>query len=163
MFHGDLEGAIPLPAVFLKEIAASLKQGNGFGIDLRSLNPINPANTAVDEFQTRSIEGFTKGSESVRHVFTEQAGKRSLRYMVPDVATSKVCVDCHNAHPGSLRKDYKVGDVMGGLEVTVPIEAELAVAMGDVSRAMGYGLAAIVAMGFASLAFLRKGRYRPAL
>lgn len=156
VFHGDLEGAIPLPAVFLKEIAASLKEKNGFGIDLRSLNPINPANTAVDEFQTRAIEGFTKGSESVRHVFTEQEGKRSIRYMVPDVATSKVCVDCHNAHPGSYRKDYKLGDVMGGLEVTVPIEAELAVAMGDVSRAMGYGLAAIVVMGFASLAFLRK-------
>ncbi|MEK7679728.1 MAG: methyl-accepting chemotaxis protein, partial [Deltaproteobacteria bacterium] len=156
VFHGDLEGAIPLPAVFLKEIASSLKENNGFIIDLRSLNPINPANTAVDEFQTQSIEGFTKGSESVRHVFTEQAGKRSLRYMVPDVATSKVCVDCHNANPASHRKDYKVGDVMGGLEVMVPIEAELAVAMGDVSRAMGYGLAAIVVMGFASLVFLRK-------
>ncbi|MBI5237124.1 MAG: DUF3365 domain-containing protein [Deltaproteobacteria bacterium] len=154
-FHGDVEGAVPLPAVFLKEIAASLKEKNGFSIDLRSLNPINPANTAVDEFQTQSIEGFTKGAASAAHLFTGQADKRALRYMVPDVATSKVCVDCHNANPASRRIDYKVGDVMGGLEVTVPIEAELAAAMGDVSRAMGYGLAAIVLMAFASFVFLR--------
>jgi len=31
-------------------------------------------------------------------------------------------VDCHNQHPASPRKDLKVGDVMGGVVVRVPLE-----------------------------------------
>jgi hypothetical protein len=31
------------------------------------------------------------------------------------------CVECHNAHPSSPKKDFKVGDVMGGLVISFPL------------------------------------------
>jgi hypothetical protein len=29
-------------------------------------------------------------------------------------------VDCHNQHMNSPKKDYKLGDVMGGIVITIP-------------------------------------------
>jgi len=32
------------------------------------------------------------------------------------------CVECHNPHPRSPKRDFKSGDVMGALVVRVPLE-----------------------------------------
>ena len=39
----------------------------------------------------------------------------------------KACVDCHNSHPESPKRDWKVGDVRGIQEVTItqPIAANI--------------------------------------
>jgi hypothetical protein len=39
-----------------------------------------------------------------------------------DRAVSQACVDCHNTHPHSPKKDFKLGDVMGGLVIEIPLE-----------------------------------------
>ena len=36
-----------------------------------------------------------------------------LRFAVADVMTSESCVACHNTHPNSPKKDWKLGDVRG--------------------------------------------------
>jgi hypothetical protein len=55
------------------------------------------------------------GSESLggRHYFTA---------VYAEVATVNACADCHNQNPASPKKDFKTGDVMGGLVVRVPLE-----------------------------------------
>ncbi|MDE3049644.1 MAG: DUF3365 domain-containing protein, partial [Nitrospirota bacterium] len=40
----------------------------------------------------------------------------------PDRAVAQTCVTCHNEHPNSPRRDFKVGDVMGGIIITIPID-----------------------------------------
>ena len=49
-------------------------------------------------------------------------GRRYLTAVYPDKALSPACVSCHNEHPKSARKDWKQGDVMGGLVVRVALE-----------------------------------------
>jgi uncharacterized protein DUF3365 len=41
--------------------------------------------------------------------------------LYPDVAVSQSCVGCHNAHPQSPKKNFTVGDVMGGLVLSIPV------------------------------------------
>ena len=38
-----------------------------------------------------------------------------------DRAVSQSCVGCHNAHPRSPKKDFKMDDVMGGLVIEIPL------------------------------------------
>ena len=37
------------------------------------------------------------------------------------MATRQSCVDCHNAHPHSPRKDFQLGEIMGGLIIEFPL------------------------------------------
>lgn len=40
----------------------------------------------------------------------------------PDRAVSRACVNCHNSHKESPKHDFKMNDVMGGLEILIPLE-----------------------------------------
>ncbi len=154
--YHERENAIPLPATFTKEISGLLGAENGINIKINSLNPINPANGPVDDFQKNALERFSMGSEASHYSFSTVDGRQVVRYMIPDIATSQVCVDCHNANPSSPKKDYRIGDVMGGLEIVVPIESEMAAAMKDIWRSIIFGFAVILSMGIAGLAYIRK-------
>lgn len=154
--YHDTEKAIPLPATFTKEVSESIGSEGGFHMEILSLNPINPASGPKDAFQKEALEHFFSGSDTRYFRFEKYRGKESVRYMIPDVATSQTCVDCHNRYPTSPKRDFKIGDVVGGLEITMPIESEMAVAMTDIWRSIGYGFGVILAMGLVGLAFIRK-------
>ena len=51
----------------------------------------------------------SKGRETA-HEFTEVDGQRVVRYAQARVM-ERSCVECHNTHPQSPRKDWQVGDV----------------------------------------------------
>ena len=38
-----------------------------------------------------------------------------------DLAVTRLCIDCPNSHPTSPRSDFKVGDVIGGLVISFPL------------------------------------------
>jgi hypothetical protein len=38
-----------------------------------------------------------------------------------DRAVSQACIGCHNAHPRSPKKDFKLDDVMGGIVIEIPL------------------------------------------
>ena len=46
----------------------------------------------------------------------------NFRAIYADRAVSQACVGCHNTHPRSPKKDFKMGDVMGGLVIEIPLE-----------------------------------------
>ncbi len=39
-----------------------------------------------------------------------------------DVAVAPVCTSCHNEHKDSPKRDFKLGDVMGGVVIRIPLE-----------------------------------------
>lgn len=154
--YHNVKGSIPLPVTFIKEVSRSLGIKGGYRMALISRNPLNPVSGPSDDFQKMAMESLFKDGSAVYYSFEKVGGQESVRYMVPDVATSETCVDCHNSHPSSSKRDYKIGDVLGGLEVVVPIESELKVAMADIWRSIAYGFIVIVTMGVAGLAFIRR-------
>jgi hypothetical protein len=38
-----------------------------------------------------------------------------------DIAVAPACVDCHNEHKDSPRNDFKIGEVMGGVVIRIPL------------------------------------------
>ena len=60
------------------------------------------------------------GQETV-HDFTEIHGEPVVRYAQARIMKQS-CVDCHNTHPLSDRRDWKVGDVRGVLEIIRPLK-----------------------------------------
>jgi PAS domain S-box-containing protein len=72
-------------------------------------------------------------------------GRMVMRVLMGDRATAQSCVDCHNAHPKSPKHDFKLGGLMGGLEIAVPMETYL----NDSRRDM-----ALTAFGGAGLSLL---------
>src|SRR3990172_551890 len=157
------ERAIPLHTIFLKEVMRTIALGEGFSVGFKSFYPINPGSLPVDDFQKNALEAFSAGVETMAHSFEEVDGRESIRYMVPAVATSGTCVECHNTYPGSPRTDYEIGDVIGALEVVVPIESEMVLAMADIWRAIGYGFIVVVTMAFIGLWFIRRVIPEPVL
>jgi len=59
----------------------------------------------------------------VAYYTEEELGGRSFFTAVyAERAALTSCVDCHNLQPGSPRRDWKTGDVMGAVVVRVPLE-----------------------------------------
>jgi hypothetical protein len=83
-------------------------------MEILSLNPINAANGPKDAFQKKALELFASGSDT-RTQLRAVHGHGVREVHDPDVATSQTCVDCHNSYPTSPRRDFKIGDVVGGL------------------------------------------------
>ena len=154
--YQNKDRSIPVHTTFMKEAGQTLGVEGSLQMELVSLTPINQANAPRDAFQREALERFVKGSDTSSHSFGDHKGKESLRYMIPDIATSQTCVDCHNTQAASPRKDYRIGDVIGGLEIILPIESEMAAAMDDIWRSIAYGFIVVLAMGLVGLAFIRK-------
>ena len=76
-----------------------------------------------------------------------------MQYMAADFASAQACVVCHNAHPNSPKQDYELGDMMGALVVTIPLNDELSAARKDaVYIALGnIGVLAILSVGLVLL------------
>lgn len=125
-------------------------------IDTLSSKPVNRKQGGQNAFQKEALKLITSGERlPVHRLLTDPNGIRSIHYAVADIATSESCVSCHNTYP-SDRGNYRLGDVMGAIEVIVPVESEMKSAMREIRRSVAYGLAVIAVMGIAGFAFLGK-------
>ena len=59
---------------------------------------------------------------SVRFYRLSEALQPYFTALYADRAVSQACVDCHNQHPESPRGDFKLGEVMGGVVVTMKVD-----------------------------------------
>lgn len=106
------------PAYIMKQAMAEYSELYGVKGHITSLKPLNPAN-APDEWESEALTAFETGGMKERIEFTKIGGVPYLRLMQPMI-TKKGCLKCH-AHQG-----YKVGDVRGGVSVTLPMAPYLA-------------------------------------
>jgi hypothetical protein len=114
---------LPLPAQFLMEAGRLISQG-GSGLQFRLISnwPINKTNRPVTEFEQQGLTEILASPDRPYTGITMQDGRPVFQAIYADRAVSQSCVGCHNAHPGSPRRDFKPRDVIGGLLVTVPLQ-----------------------------------------
>jgi len=115
-------GTLPLPAQFLAE-AALLMRGEANGIRVRLLSnwPINKRNRPNTEFERVGLTEILVNSDRPHTSVVTEGGSRYFQALYPDKAVSQTCIGCHNAHPNSPKKDFKLRDVMGGILLTIPL------------------------------------------
>ena len=121
--HWRDEQGVPLPAQFLLESGRMVAQKDlKFSFRLASLTPIYVWNGATTDFERKGLDTVNKDPSKPFGGFVKLNGGRYYQAVYPDHAVSQSCVTCHNQHPNSPRRDFKVGDVMGGIIITIPID-----------------------------------------
>ncbi len=122
------QGAIPLPATLSMLLGERIgSAGKDFSVKLYSGYPFpwRSEGGLHDEFAKHAWGHFTSG-EAKPYIRIEAVnGVLSVRYAVADVMRPS-CVGCHNSHSQSPKRDWRVNDVRGVLEVIQPIDAGIA-------------------------------------
>ncbi len=120
--HWKDERGVPLPAQYLMESGRLVTlKGLSLNFRLSSLTPIYVWNGANTDLERQALSAVEKDASKPHFGFIKKNGVRMFQAVYADRATSQACVDCHNTHPNSPRRDFKLNDVMGGIVITFPV------------------------------------------
>ena len=119
--YAVINGSIPLPSTFLKEVSDGIKQKGIYSYDLLSKWNINKEKGLTTDFEKEAFDYLYNKKGKVFSRFLIHNGLYTLRYATPDIASAETCTTCHNVHEDSPKNDLEVGDVMGILVVNIPI------------------------------------------
>ena len=124
--YHDVTGTLPLPATFVRE-ASEIASAQRAGYTAQVISPwaINKDRGLSDNFHHEAFSTLSMDPEAYVARIDTIEGQSVMRIVMGDIASAQSCVDCHNAHPESPRHDFKLHDLMGGLEVIMPIEQYL--------------------------------------
>lgn len=127
----------PLPALFLRAIAASLERSPvRLGLYLGSDFPIR----AENRFDGAQLEKFYKIRNNRQAQFFFATDIQVHVAMFPDVAVSKPCVSCHNTHLNSPKTNWEIGDIMGAVTWMYPASEVSADDLLTLLKAFGQGV-----------------------
>lgn len=114
---------LPVHAQMLRHAARDIQQrGAEFSYTLRSLWPVNPGHGPQTQVEQTGLEQVARQPEQNFYAEEELGGRSYFTAIYADRATLPSCVECHNRHPRSPKRDFKSGDVMGAIVVRVPLE-----------------------------------------
>lgn len=118
-FH-DVPGAVPISATFSMEIGRlTASQNHNVRYEFISDYPfIGQAAHQFDAFRTKALAAFRADPRLTVQEDVQGGWDRTVTIAAP-IKMSQGCVDCHNIHPDSPKKDWKVGDVRGIQVVSV--------------------------------------------
>ena len=123
--HAGVNGVLPLPATVIHDLSA-LMQDRGTRVNLYSGFPFpNRKQRKLDDFQQASWDYLVANPTEIYTQTVEENGKTLVRVAISDTMVAQACVNCHNSHPETPRKGWKLGDVRGVLEVSSDIGSYL--------------------------------------
>ena len=118
--YQDFPGAIPLPATLSLELGKVISEHQN-NITYRFVSDypfVNRAPHALDAFETNSLRRLRENPNQTINGASSSIFTDRIRLIAP-VIMEQACVSCHNAHPESPKRDWKVGDVRGLQEVSI--------------------------------------------
>lgn len=114
---------LPVHAQMLRTASQNIqKHGAEFSYTLRSLWPLNASHGPQTQIEQAGLEFVVKHPGESFYTEEELGGRSYFTAIYADRATLSSCVDCHNRHPRSPRRDFQLNDVMGAIVVRVPLE-----------------------------------------
>jgi len=131
------------PAYMTRQVHELELVNDGVRGHITSLNPIRPAN-APDDWERQALQAFEQGDEEVASVEILN-GEPYLRLMRPFV-TEQSCLKCHE------QQGYQVGDIRGGISLSVPMAPYNALA-GEQTAQMIAGHGGLWALGLIGIFF----------
>ncbi len=116
------KNTLPLPAQFLMESGRVMaRKGIGLQYRLISLWPINKRNVASGEFQKNGLTAILAHPTKPFTGYVTVGQARYFQAVYPDLAVTEGCIGCHNAHPESAKRDFKLNDVIGAMVISIPV------------------------------------------
>ena len=127
--HFEDDKALVLPAQMFRfgsELAmkrAEKLDDVDFSYTLQSLWPINKQNAPKTAAEKEGLK-YVAENKGKNFYTTEKLGDKTyFTAIYADTGVAPVCVSCHNKHPDTPKKDFKLGDVMGGVVIRIPIKS----------------------------------------
>ena len=120
--HFDDDKALPLPAQMFRFGAEHVAdKTDKFSYSLLSLWPINKQNAPRTEIEKAGLKYVAENKGKNYYGEETLGGQKYYTAVYADVAVAKVCASCHNDQKDTFRSDFKVGDVMGGVVIRIPM------------------------------------------
>jgi hypothetical protein len=120
--HWKDDKALPLPAQMFRFGAERVTEKKlGFSYSLLSLWPVNKQNAPRTEAEKVGLKAVADKPTSPYYTEEVLGGKKYFTAVYPDIAISPACVSCHNQHRDTPRSDFKLGNVMGGVVLRIPM------------------------------------------
>lgn len=122
--HWMDDKSLPLPAQMFRMGSEMVTAKNvGFTYSLLSKWPINPQNAPKTDVEVAGLDAVA-ANEGTEPYYGEETlgGKKYFTAIYADVGVVTACVKCHNEHADSPKTDFKIGDVMGGVVIRIPLE-----------------------------------------
>ena len=119
--------ALPLPAQMFRMGAENVAEriadnpDVNFSYSLQSLWPINSQNAPKTKAEKEGLKFIADNPGQNYYSKEELGGKKYFTAIYPDVGVAPVCVSCHNKHKDSPKTDFKIGQVMGGVVIRIPV------------------------------------------
>jgi hypothetical protein len=121
--HWEHENALMLPAQFLQHSGKlAAESGSGVRYRLIGLWPIYQRNAPASDLERNALESLRKNPNLPITGIVTSGRQQYFQAIYPDLAVSQACIDCHNGHLLSPKRDFKLNDVMGGIAITIPLE-----------------------------------------
>jgi len=126
--YTEVPGAIPIPATLSLELGDLINRSSG-NTQFRFFSDYpfkNRAPHAFDAFEQQALERLRQDASARVYEVSGFIFDRRVRLATP-ILMAAACVSCHNSHPDSPKRDWKVGDVRGIEEFTInqPIAAHI--------------------------------------
>jgi len=120
--HFEDEKALVLPAQMFRFGAEMVaEQTDDFSYSLLSEWPVNKQNAPRTPVEQEGLAFIAANKGKNFYATEELGGKTYFTAVYADMAVAPACVDCHNGHKDTPRTDFKLGDVMGGVVIRVPL------------------------------------------
>lgn len=121
--HFEDDKALPLPAQMFRfgaELVA--EETDEFSYSLLSLWPINKQNAPATPLEKEGLQYIADNPGENFYGEEDLGGTKYFTGIYADVGVADACVSCHNDHKDSPRTDFKLGEVMGGVVIRIPME-----------------------------------------
>lgn len=121
--HWQEQKALPVPAQMLRLSAATVASDNTGEIkySLKSLWAINKTHFPQENQEREGLIYILKNPGKNYYTKIIKSDSHYFMAVYPDVAVEQACIECHNTHSDSPKTDFKKGDLMGGIIVTVKL------------------------------------------
>ena len=116
-------GQLPLPAQMVLLAGMEVEaMGTGLKYRLASLWPIEEENGPADDFEKTGLEVVAADPDESYSGTIKRGQLKYFKAIYADKAVSMACVNCHNAHTLSPKRDHKLGGVMGAIIISFPVK-----------------------------------------
>jgi adenylate cyclase len=118
--YETIPGAIPIPATLSLELGRVIsEQQQNIAYRFVSDFPFkNRAPHTLDSFEAGALADLRNHPDQQLTEISASVFSDHVRLIAP-VVMGPACVNCHNSHPESPKRDWKVGDVRGIQEITI--------------------------------------------
>lgn len=125
--HFEDDKALALPAQMFRfgsELAMKRSEAMpdvNFSYSLQSLWPVNKQNEPKTQAEKDGLKYVAENKGKNYYTTETLGGTKYFTAVYADTAVAPVCVSCHNDHPDTPKSDFKIGDVMGGVVIRIPL------------------------------------------